>query len=107
MGHAGGRRAICNEAALAVVRLLVQEHPEAPLAEFCEQLFAERGLRVSLPTMRRLVIVLRWPRKTSRSTPAHRIPSAASRHGRPIGRRPPRSTPSGSRASMNPASPSP
>jgi transposase len=31
--HAGGRRAICHEAALAVVRRLVHEQPDATLAE--------------------------------------------------------------------------
>jgi transposase len=31
--HAGGRRALCDEAALAVVRRLVHEHPAATLAE--------------------------------------------------------------------------
>ena len=31
--HAGGRRAICNEAALAVVRRLGHEQPDATLAE--------------------------------------------------------------------------
>jgi transposase len=30
---AGGRRALCNEAARAVVRRLIQEQPDAPLAE--------------------------------------------------------------------------
>ncbi len=61
--HAGGRRAICNEAVLAVVRHLVQEHPDATLAELCERLLAQRGLCVSVPTMGRLVIALRLPRK--------------------------------------------
>ncbi len=31
--HAGGRRALCDEAALAVVRRLVHEPPDATLAE--------------------------------------------------------------------------
>jgi transposase len=102
--HAGGQRAICNEAALAVVRYLVQAQPDATLAELCERLLAQRGLHVSVPTMGRLVIALRLPRKKSRSTPANRIPSASSRHGRPTGRRPPRSTPSASSSLMNRAS---
>jgi transposase len=102
--HAGGRRAICNEAALTVVRYLVHAQPDATLAELCERLLAQRGLHVSVPTMGRLVIALRLPRKKSRSTPANRTPSASSRHGRPIGRRPPRSIPSASSASMNRAS---
>jgi transposase len=36
--HAGGRRALCTEAAVAGGRLLVQEPPDATLAEFCEPL---------------------------------------------------------------------
>ena len=102
--HAGGRRALYDEAALAVVRRLVHEQPDAPLAECCERLFAQRGLPVSVPTMGRLVSTLKLPRKKSRSTPANGTPSASSRHGRPIERRLPRSTPSASGSSMNRAS---
>jgi transposase len=90
--HAGGRRPSCDEAAWAQVRRLVHEQPDATLAELCERLFAQRGVRVSVPTMGRLVIALGLPRKKSRSTPANRTPNASSRHGRPIGRRSPRST---------------
>jgi transposase len=72
--HAGGRRAICNEAAQAVVRHLVQEQPDATLAELCARLLAQRGLHVSVPTMGRLVIALRLPRKkvTPRQRTGHR-----------------------------------
>jgi transposase len=105
--HAGGRRALCDEAALAVIRRLVHEQPDVTLAELCERLLAERGLRVSVPTMGRLVIALRLPRKKSRSTPANRTLSASSRRGRPIKRTSRRSTPSASRSSTNPASTSP
>ncbi len=101
--HAGGRRALCDEAALAVIRRLVHEQPDATLAELCEQLLAQRGLRVSVPTLGRLVITLRWPRQTSRSPPAHRAPSASSRHGRPLRKRARRSTRRASRASMHQA----
>ena len=99
--HAGGRRALCDEAALAVVRRLVHEQPDATLAGLRERLFAQQGLRVSVPTMGRLVITLRLPRKNSRSTPANEAPSASSRHGRPIRGRPPGSTPSASSSSMS------
>jgi transposase len=61
--RAGGRRAICNEAALACVGQLVQEQPDATLAELCTQLHAQQGLRVSVPTMGRLVKHLGLPRK--------------------------------------------
>jgi transposase len=102
--HAGGRRAICNEEALTIVRRLVHEQPDATLAELCERLLAQRGLRVSVPTMGRLVITLRLRRKKSRSTLANRTLSAASRRERPIMRTSRRSTPSASRSSMNRAS---
>jgi transposase len=105
--HAGGRRALCNEAALAVVRRLVHEQPDVTLAELCERLSAQRGLRVSVPTMGRLVLALRLPRKKKRSAPANRTPSASSRHGRPIRKRSRGSTPRASSSSMNRASTSP
>jgi transposase len=99
--HAGGRRALCDEAALAVVRRLVQEQPDATLAELCERLFAQRGLHVSVPTMGRLVIALRLPRKKRRSTPANGTPSVSSKRARPIKRRLRHSTPSALSSSMN------
>jgi transposase len=105
--HAGGRRALCDEAALAVIRRLVHEQPDATLAELCERLLAQRGLRVSVPTMGRLVIALRLPRKKSRSTPANRTRSASSRRARPIKRTLRRSTPRASSSSTNRASTSP
>ena len=67
--YAGGRRTLCDEAARALVRRFVQEQPDATLAECCAWLFAQRGLRLSVPTMGRLVITLGLPRKKSRSTP--------------------------------------
>jgi transposase len=105
--HAGGRRPSCDEAALAQVRRLVREQPDVTLAELCERLLAERGLRVSVPTMGRLVITLRLPRKKSRSTPANRTLSASSRRARPTKRTSWHSTPSASSLSTNPASTSP
>jgi transposase len=105
--HAGGRRAICNETALAVVRRLVHEQPDATLAELCERLFAQQSLRVSVPTMGRLVIALSLPRKKSRSTRASRTPSASSRHEQPIKRTSRRSPPGASNSSMNRVSTSP
>ena len=99
--HAGGRRARCDEAALAVVRRLVHEPPDATLAELCERLFAQRGLRVSVPPMGRLVIALGLPRKKSRFTPATGTPSASRKRGRPIKRRSRPLTPSASSSSMH------
>jgi transposase len=91
--HAGGRRPSCDEAALAQVRRLVHEQPDATLAELCERLLVHRGLRVSVPTMGRLVIALRLPRKKSRSTPASATPRGSSRRGQSTGEKSPRSTP--------------
>jgi transposase len=105
--HAGGRRPICNEAALVFIRRLVQEQPDATLAELCERLLVQEGLRVSGPTMGRLVIGLRLPRKKNRSMPANRTPSASSRREQPIKRTSRRLPPSASRASTNPAPTSP
>lgn len=105
--HAGGRRTLCNETARAVIRRLVHEQSDATLAELCARLLAQQGLRVSVPTMGRLVIALSLPRKKSRSTPANRRPSASSRHERPIRRALRRSTRSASSSSMNRVSTSP
>jgi transposase len=105
--HAGGRRAICDATALAHVRRLVQEHPDATLAELSTQLEAQYGLRVSVPTMGRIVLSLKLPRKKSRSTPMSARPTGSIRRARPIRKRSRRLTPRASSSSMNRASPSP
>jgi transposase len=102
--HAGGRRTLCDEAARALVRRFVQEQPDATLAECCAWLFAQRGLRLSVPTMGRLVIALGLPRKKSRSTPANETPNVSSRRERLTKGKSRRSTPSASSSSMNRAS---
>ena len=104
---AGGRRAICDATALAHVRQLIQEHPDATLAELSAQLAAQHGLRVSVPTMGRIVLALKLPRKKSRSMPMNVRLNGSSKRGQPI-RKPPRcSTPCASSSSMNPAFTSP
>lgn len=105
--HAGGRRALCDATALAHVRRLVQAHPDATLAELSVQLQAQHGLHVSVPTMGRIVLHLKLPRKKSRSMPMSATPNGSSRRVRPIRKRSRRSTPHTSRASMNQASTSP
>jgi transposase len=102
--HAGGRRALCDAGALAHVRRLVQEHPDATLAELAAQLEAQHGPRVSVPTMGRLVLALQLPRKKSRSTPMSATLNESSRRARPISKRSWRSTPRASNSSMNRAS---
>ena len=105
--HAGGRRALCDATALAHVRRLVQAHPDATLAELCAQLQAQHGLHVSVPTMGRIVLHLKLPRKKSRSMPMSATPDGSSRRARPIRKRSRRSTPHTSSSSMNQASTSP
>lgn len=83
--HAGGRTATCDEAALGLVRYWLQTHPDATLAELCEQLSTQRGLQVSVPTMSRMTRQLGLPRKKSRSGPASRTPHGSSKHGRSTG----------------------
>ena len=84
--HAGGRHARCDEAALGLLRRLIHAHPDATLAELCEQLMTQRGLRVSVPTMSRLAQPLGLPRKKHHSTPARRTPRASSRRVQTIDR---------------------
>ena len=102
--HAGGRRAICDATAFAHVRRSVQEHSDATLAGLSAQLEAQHGLRVSVPTMGRIVLSLKLPRKKSRSMPMRARPTGSGRRARPIRQRPRRSTPRASRSSMNRAS---
>ena len=99
--HAGGRRAICDATALAHVRRLVHEHSDATLAELSAQLEAQHGLRVSVPTMGRIVLSLKLPRKKSRSTPTSVRPTGSSRRAQLIKKRSRRSTPRASSSSMN------
>ena len=102
--HAGGRRAICDATALAHVRRLVHEYSDATLAELSAQLEVQHGLRVSGPTMGRIVLSLKLPRKKSRSMPMSARPRGSSRRARPIRQRSRRSTPRASRSSMHRAS---
>jgi transposase len=103
---AGGRRAICDAPALAHVRRLVHAHSDATLAELSAQLEAQHGLRVSVPTMGRLVLSLKRPRKKRRSMPMSARPTGSSRRARPLRQSARRSTPRASSASMHRASPS-
>jgi transposase len=102
--HAGGRRALCDATALAHVRRLVHEHSDATLAELAAQLEAQHGLRVSVPTLGRIVLSLKLPRKKSRSMPMSARPPGSSRRARPIRQRSRRATPRASSSSMNRAS---
>ena len=89
--HAGGRQPRCDPAALALVRQLVHEQPDATLAELCTQLQQQRGLRISLATMCRLLQRLGLPRKKRRSMPLSARPRGSSTPARPIASGSPRS----------------
>jgi transposase len=81
--HAGGRQPRCDAAALAFVRQVVQAQPDATLAELCAQLQQQRGLRLSVATMCRLLQRLGLPRKKSLSMRLSRKPRASSKPARP------------------------
>jgi transposase len=99
--HAGGQKPRLGATAQAIVQRLMGANPDATLEELCTGVAAETGVRVSVPTMCRVLQRLGLPRKKSRSTPASKTPSASNRRGPATGRRSPRSTPSGSSSSMN------
>jgi transposase len=84
--HAGGRQPSCDQAALAVVREVLQAQTDATLAELCEQLGQRRSLWVSVSTMSRLLTRLGLPRKKSHSTPPNVTRRGSSRRGHATGR---------------------
>jgi transposase len=53
--HAGGQRPRFDAAAQAQVRQLVRDQPDATLEELCTRAAEMTGIRVSVPTMCRLV----------------------------------------------------
>lgn len=90
--QAGGQKPRLEAAAWPVLRRLVQAHPDATLEELCTHVAAETGIRVSVPTMCRVLQRLRLPRKKNRSRPPSGRQNAFSRRGRPTGNVSPRST---------------
>src|ERR671923_176125 len=90
--HAGGRRPRCDPAALAVVRQLVHEQPDATLEELCARLQHRRGLRLSVATMCRVLQRLGLPRKKSPFMPPNVTRRGSSRPARPTVSGPPRLT---------------
>jgi transposase len=83
--HAGGQSPRVNEAVQALIRQLVRAHPDLTLQELCTRIATETGVRVSVPTMCRVLQRLGLPRKKSRSTRRSVIRGASSRHARTIG----------------------
>jgi len=84
--HAGGRKPSCDAAAQEAVRQLLCEQADATLEELCTRLLQRQGLRVSVPTMSRLLTRLGLPRKKSRSTPRSVMRHGSSRRAHGTGR---------------------
>jgi transposase len=80
--HAGGQRPSLDAAADMLVRRLVHDDSDFTLEELCARVAAERGVRVSVATMCRVLQRLGLPRKKSRSTPASKTRSASSTRAR-------------------------
>jgi len=64
--HGGGRRPTLNETGLGKLRSLVQQQPDATIAELCERI----GVAISRSAMGRALLKLGLTRKKSRCTPA-------------------------------------
>ncbi len=77
--HTGGRRALLDEAIHLLLRQLVRDDPDLTLHELCTRVAAETGVRVSVPTMCRVLQRLGLPRKKRRSTPRSVTPSGSSK----------------------------
>jgi transposase len=79
--HAGGQKPRLDTAAQAVVQRLVDDHSDATLEELCTLVATELGVRVSVPTMCRVLQRLGLPRKKSRSTRRNARPRVSNRRG--------------------------
>jgi transposase len=90
--QAGGQKPLLGAPAQAVVQRLMGANPDATLEELCTGVAAETGVRVSVPTMCRVLQRLGLPRKKSRSTPVSVIRHASSKRARITARRSRRST---------------
>jgi transposase len=80
--HAGGQRPALDVAAAALVRQLVHVNADITLEELCARVAGERGVRVSVATMCRVLQRLGLPRKKSRSAPASATRRASSKRAR-------------------------
>jgi len=63
--HTGGRRGLLDENGLDLVARLIRQHNDLTLSELCQRVAAERGVRVSVPTMYRAVRRLKLSHKKS------------------------------------------
>lgn len=83
--HGGGRQPLCREGEQKLVRRLIEQQPDATLEELCEAVARKGRLRLSRPTMSRLLQRLDLGRKKSRSTPRNGRPNESSKNGRGTG----------------------
>ncbi len=65
--HGGGVKSVLDNEALALVRQLVKEEPDATLEELCEAVHRQRGVRVSVSNMCTRLKHMGLPRKKSHS----------------------------------------
>jgi transposase len=79
--HAGGQKPRLDATAHAMIQRLVSDHPDATLQELCTGVAAATGVRVSVPTMCRVLQRLGLPRKKSRSTRRSATRHTSSRRG--------------------------
>ncbi len=49
--HGGGITPLLDKNAVELLRVLVKQQPDATLAELCDEVNEQRGIRVSAPTM--------------------------------------------------------
>lgn len=69
--HGGGRPRLIPEESRAVLRRLVEQQPDATLAELSERLKAKTGVAAATPRICEALIAMDLPRKKSRRTPAN------------------------------------
>ncbi len=67
-----GRAPRIGPAQVAALRAQLDAAPDATLAEHCDRWAAAQGVRVSVATMHRVIVRLRWTRKKRRSSPPSR-----------------------------------
>jgi transposase len=78
--HSGGQERRLGAAGHAAIQRLVGDNPDATLQELCAGVEAETGVRVSVPTMCRVLQRIGLPRKKSRSTHRSVTRPGSSRH---------------------------
>ncbi len=65
--HGGGGKLVLDDEALALVRQLVREEPDATLEELCDAVHRQRDVRVSVSNMCMRLKHMGLPRKKSHS----------------------------------------